>query len=59
MQIEGKDFIVWLHQIREKDKELREKDSVSPVQWLEKKRKEVEVILGQQIQKSKEFLSIK
>lgn len=51
MEIEGKDFLVWLHKIRKKNWQERKKSGLSDVQWTRKVTQEAEKILGKKIPK--------
>lgn len=49
MDIDGKDYLTWLHEVREKMYEERKKSGLSGVEWLKKITKEAEKILGKKI----------
>ena len=56
MDIEGKDYLVWLHEIRKKNWEERKKSGLSNVEWIRKTTQEAEKILGRKIPKIKKNL---
>ena len=49
MEIEGKDYLTWLHEIRRKNWEERKKSGLSNVDWIKKVKQEAEKILGYKI----------
>lgn len=49
MDIDGKDYLTWLHEVRKKMWEEQKKSSLSEVEWLKKITKEAEEILGSKI----------
>ena len=49
MEIEGKDYITWLHEIRKKMWEQRKKSKLSDAEWLKEITQEAEKILGKKI----------
>lgn len=51
MEIEGKDYLTWLHELRKKRWEEEKKSGLSGIEWLEKITKEAEKILGRKIPK--------
>ncbi len=51
MEIDGKDYLVWLHEVRKKNWEERKKSGLSDVEWTRKITKEAEKILGKKIPK--------
>ncbi len=51
MEIEGKDYMEWLHEIRKKMRKEQKKGGFSDIEWMMKINKEVEKILGKKIQK--------
>lgn len=52
MEIEGKDYLVWLHELRKKNWEARKRSGLSNVEWTKKIVKEAEKILGREIPKA-------
>ena len=53
MEIEGKDYLVWLHELRIKRWKEEKKSGLSGAEWLKKTTEEVEKILGKRIPKLK------
>lgn len=51
MEIDGKDYLTWLHEIRKKMREEQKKSGLSDVDWMKKITKEAEEILGRKILK--------
>ncbi len=51
MEIDGKDYLVWLHEVRKKNWEERKKSGLSDIEWTRKIAKEAEEILGKKIPK--------
>lgn len=46
MEIDGKDFLDWLHDVRKKNKQEREKKRLSHAEWSKGIREEAEKRLG-------------
>lgn len=51
MDIEGKDYLVWLHELRKKRREEEKKSGLSSVQWIDEITQEAEKIIGKKILK--------
>lgn len=51
MDIEGKDYLVWLHELRRKRREEEKKSGLSSIQWMEEITQEAEKIIGKKIVK--------
>ena len=51
MKFKGRDVMEWLHEIRRKNKEEREKRQISGEEWLEEIAREAEKILGHKIRR--------
>lgn len=51
MEIEGKDYLEWLHDVRKKMWEERKRSGLSDVEWMKKITAEAEKILGKKIPK--------
>lgn len=49
MEIEGKDYITWLHEVRKEMWKERKKSGLSDAEWLRKITQEAEKILGKKI----------
>ena len=49
MEIEGKDYLTWLHEVRRKMREEQKKSGLSDVKWMKKITKEAEKLLGRKI----------
>lgn len=59
MEIDGKDYLVWLHEVRKKNWEEEKNSGLSDAEWLKKITKEAEEIIGKKIPKfEKSFLNI-
>lgn len=51
MEINGKDYLVWLHELRKKNYEKQKKSGLSGEEWLKKITLEAEKILNKKIPK--------
>ncbi|MEW6041360.1 MAG: hypothetical protein AB1633_07555 [Elusimicrobiota bacterium] len=51
MDIDGKDYLTWLHELRKKKWAEEKKSGLTGVEWLKKITKEAEKILGKEIHK--------
>lgn len=51
MEIEGKDYLKWLHELRKKRRKEEKKSGLSGIEWMEKITREAEEILGRKIKK--------
>jgi len=51
MEIEGKDFMDWLHEVRKKMREEEKKSGLSNVEWMRRVAQEAEEIIGKKISK--------
>lgn len=49
MEVNGKDYLVWLHELRKKNQEEEMKSGLSGSEWMKKITEEVEKILGKKI----------
>lgn len=51
MEIEGKDYLTWLHEVRKKMWQEEKKSGLSGAEWMRKITQEAEKILGKKIPK--------
>ena len=51
MEIEGKDWMIWLHDVRKKMREEEKKSGLSSVEWMKKITDETEKILSKKNRK--------
>lgn len=49
MDVEGKDYLIWLHEVRKKNWEKKKKSGLSDVEWMKKVTQEAEKILCHKI----------